>query len=152
LASRGAARRVALTPLRPRALLALQVAVLGAAGGIGQPLSLLLKMNPLVSQLSLYDIANTPGVAADLSHCNTPAQARGPLRAAATGAHTPQQLLPSPETLQLPPCFWPSAAHGWRSIRAGPGLRRPRPAGGCADGRRSGHHPRRRAAQAGHDP
>jgi hypothetical protein len=58
----------------------LQVAVLGAAGGIGQPLSLLLKMNPLVSQLALYDIANTPGVAADLSHCNTPAQVR--LRAA----------------------------------------------------------------------
>ena len=55
---------------------ALQVAVLGAAGGIGQPLSLLLKMNPLVSQLALYDIANTPGVAADLSHCNTPAQVR----------------------------------------------------------------------------
>ena len=53
-----------------------QVAVLGAAGGIGQPLSMLLKMNPLVSQLSLFDIANTPGVAADLSHCNTPAQAR----------------------------------------------------------------------------
>jgi len=51
-----------------------KVAVLGAAGGIGQPLSMLLKMNPLVSELALYDIANTPGVAADLSHCNTPAQ------------------------------------------------------------------------------
>lgn len=48
-----------------------KVAVLGAAGGIGQPLALLLKMNRLVSDLSLYDIANTPGVAADLSHCNT---------------------------------------------------------------------------------
>lgn len=33
-----------------------QVAVLGAAGGIGQPLSMLMKLNPLVSQLSLYDI------------------------------------------------------------------------------------------------
>lgn len=49
-----------------------KVAVLGAAGGIGQPLSLLLKMNRLVTELALYDIANTPGVAADLSHCNTP--------------------------------------------------------------------------------
>uniref|UniRef100_A0A161ZX22 malate dehydrogenase n=1 Tax=Daucus carota subsp. sativus TaxID=79200 RepID=A0A161ZX22_DAUCS len=39
-----------------------KVAVLGAAGGIGQPLSLLMKLNPLVSQLSLYDIAGTPGV------------------------------------------------------------------------------------------
>jgi hypothetical protein len=52
-----------------------KVAVLGAAGGIGQPLSLLLKLNPLVSSLSLYDIANTPGVAADVSHVNTRAQA-----------------------------------------------------------------------------
>lgn len=51
-----------------------KVAVLGAAGGIGQPLSLLIKMSPLVSSLHLYDIANVKGVAADLSHCNTPSQ------------------------------------------------------------------------------
>ena len=31
-----------------------KVTVLGAAGGIGQPLSLLLKLNPRVSQLALY--------------------------------------------------------------------------------------------------
>ncbi|KAH0637388.1 hypothetical protein KY289_037303 [Solanum tuberosum] len=31
-------------------------------------------MSPLVSSLHLYDIANVKGVAADLSHCNTPAQ------------------------------------------------------------------------------
>eukprot|EP00958_Prasinococcus_capsulatus_P019540 scaffold2421_cov390-Prasinococcus_capsulatus_cf.AAC.9 len=49
-----------------------KVAVLGAAGGIGQPLSLLMKLNPLVGALSLYDIAGTPGVAADISHINTP--------------------------------------------------------------------------------
>lgn len=48
-----------------------KVAILGAAGGIGQPLSLLMKLNPLVSTLSLYDIAGTPGVAADVSHINT---------------------------------------------------------------------------------
>lgn len=54
-----------------------KVAVLGAAGGIGQPLSLLLKNSPLVSQLSLYDIAHTPGVAADLSHIETRAQVTG---------------------------------------------------------------------------
>lgn len=54
-----------------------KVAVLGAAGGIGQPLSLLIKMSPLVSELRLYDIANVKGVAADLSHCNTPAQVGG---------------------------------------------------------------------------
>ncbi|RAL08563.1 malate dehydrogenase [Aspergillus homomorphus CBS 101889] len=48
-----------------------KVAVLGAAGGIGQPLSLLLKLNPRVSELALYDIRGGPGVAADLSHINT---------------------------------------------------------------------------------
>merc|ERR1711868_55549 len=51
-----------------------KVAVLGAAGGIGQPLSLLLKLNPRISELALYDIVNTPGVAADLSHCSTQAR------------------------------------------------------------------------------
>ncbi|CAI5947389.1 unnamed protein product [Closterium sp. NIES-64] len=54
-----------------------KVAVLGAAGGIGQPLSLLLKMNPLVSVLHLYDVFNTPGVTADLSHTSTSAVVRG---------------------------------------------------------------------------
>lgn len=49
-----------------------KVALLGAAGGIGQPLALLLKMQPYVAELALYDIANVVGVAADLSHCNTP--------------------------------------------------------------------------------
>ncbi|KAI7869852.1 malate dehydrogenase, NAD-dependent [Mucor mucedo] len=48
-----------------------KVAVLGAAGGIGQPLSLLLKENPHVTHLSLYDIVNAPGVAADIGHINT---------------------------------------------------------------------------------
>ncbi|KAI9361771.1 malate dehydrogenase, NAD-dependent [Pilaira anomala] len=48
-----------------------KVAVLGAAGGIGQPLSLLLKENPNVSHLSLYDIVNAKGVAADIGHINT---------------------------------------------------------------------------------
>ena len=53
------------------------MAVLGAAGGIGQPCGLLMKMNPLVTELSLYDIAGTPGVAADVSHVNTAAQTKG---------------------------------------------------------------------------
>lgn len=51
--------------------------MLGAAGGIGQPMALLLKQSPLVSKLSLYDIVGTPGVAADLSHIETPAQVTG---------------------------------------------------------------------------
>lgn len=58
--------------LQPQA--SYKVTVLGAAGGIGQPLALLVKMSPLVSALHLYDIANVKGVAADLSHCNTPSQ------------------------------------------------------------------------------
>ncbi|KAL0247143.1 malate dehydrogenase, NAD-dependent [Cryptococcus tetragattii IND107] len=51
--------------------------VCGAAGGIGQPLSLLLKLNPLITELSLYDVVNAPGVATDLSHIATPAQVAG---------------------------------------------------------------------------
>jgi len=51
--------------------------VLGAAGGIGQPMSMLLKMSPHVKELSLYDIVGTPGVAADLSHICSPAQVKG---------------------------------------------------------------------------
>lgn len=53
-----------------------KVAVMGASGGIGQPLSLLLKQSPLVTELSLYDIVNTPGVAADLSHMDTAAKVK----------------------------------------------------------------------------
>jgi malate dehydrogenase len=55
-----------------------KVAVLGAAGGIGQPLSLLLKLQPDVSALSLYDVSPlAPGVAADLSHINSKAKISG---------------------------------------------------------------------------
>jgi malate dehydrogenase len=38
-----------------------KVTVLGAAGGIGPPLSLLLKLNPRVTELALYDIRGGPG-------------------------------------------------------------------------------------------
>jgi malate dehydrogenase len=54
-----------------------KVTVLGAAGGIGQPLSLLLKLNPRVSELALYDIRGAPGVAADVSHVNTKSNVKG---------------------------------------------------------------------------
>ncbi|KAL6954311.1 malate dehydrogenase [Sarracenia purpurea var. burkii] len=54
-----------------------KVAILGAAGGIGQPLSMLMKMNPLVSVLHLYDVVNSPGVTADISHMDTGAVVRG---------------------------------------------------------------------------
>ncbi|CAI7927802.1 unnamed protein product [Closterium sp. NIES-54] len=54
-----------------------KVAVLGAGGGIGQPLSLLMKSSPLVTDLSLYDVAGTHGVAADISHICSNAKAKG---------------------------------------------------------------------------
>jgi len=66
--------------------------VAGASGGIGQPLSLLLKNCQLVDELALYDVVNTPGVAADLSHISTPAIVKGylpkedGLKASLTGA------------------------------------------------------------------
>lgn len=57
----------------------MKVAVLGAAGGIGQALALLLKLQlPEGSQLALYDIAPvTPGVAVDVSHIPTAVNAVG---------------------------------------------------------------------------
>ncbi|MBG6245740.1 malate dehydrogenase [Candidatus Symbiopectobacterium sp. 'North America'] len=57
----------------------MKVAVLGAAGGIGQALALLLKTQlPSGSELSLYDIAPvTPGVAVDLSHIPTAVSIKG---------------------------------------------------------------------------
>ncbi|GMH41006.1 hypothetical protein BSKO_08916 [Bryopsis sp. KO-2023] len=67
-----AVRAMSTAPMPDR-----KVAILGAAGGIGQPLSLLMKMNPAVTKLSLYDVVNVPGVAADVSHINTKAQVQG---------------------------------------------------------------------------
>ncbi|KAF5501677.1 malate dehydrogenase [Colletotrichum siamense] len=54
-----------------------KVAVLGASGQIGQPLSLLLKSSPLVSDLRLYDVVHAVGVATDLNHIDTPAPVKG---------------------------------------------------------------------------
>jgi malate dehydrogenase len=57
------------------------VCVVGGAGGIGQPLSMLMAMNPHVGEVRVYDltIAMVPasGVAADLSHLNKKAKVTG---------------------------------------------------------------------------
>ena len=54
------------------------VAVLGAAGGIGQSLSAFMKQNARVGELRLYDVAPVVrGVAVDVSHVNTRAVVRG---------------------------------------------------------------------------
>jgi malate dehydrogenase len=63
--------------MRATAAKSFKVAVLGAAGGIGQPLSLLLKGSPLVTELRCYDVVNAPGVGCDLSHISTPAKVTG---------------------------------------------------------------------------
>lgn len=62
--------------------------VVGAAGGIGQPMSLLMKLGGKIDHLSLFDIVNTPGVAADISHCNSKGKVRPTqLTAAYDGVH-----------------------------------------------------------------
>jgi NAD-dependent malate dehydrogenase len=58
----------------------IHVAVIGAAGGIGQPLAMLLKQNQndLFTKLSVYDVNPVvTGVAADLSHIPTSVQVTG---------------------------------------------------------------------------
>ncbi|CAJ1946226.1 unnamed protein product [Cylindrotheca closterium] len=61
-----------------------KVCVLGAGGGIGQPLSLLMKLSPQVTELSCYDIVGTAGVAADLSHIPSNSSVTGHLPSAGT--------------------------------------------------------------------
>lgn len=55
----------------------MKATVIGAAGGIGQPLSLLLKQSPLIKELTLFDMVNAHGVAVDLSHIDSPATVQG---------------------------------------------------------------------------
>jgi len=58
-----------------------KVCVCGGAGGIGQPMSMLMAMNDSVSELSVQDVtmAMVPpgGVAADLGHLEFPSKVRG---------------------------------------------------------------------------
>lgn len=46
----------------------MNVVVIGAAGGIGQPLSCFLKTSQYVRELRLYDVRGSHGIAADISH------------------------------------------------------------------------------------
>lgn len=74
-----------------------KVTVCGASGGIGQPLSLLLKQNTLVTDLALYDIVHTPGVAADLSHIDTKSKTTGHM-----GADQMGQALKNADVVVIP--------------------------------------------------
>ncbi|XP_030563118.1 uncharacterized protein LOC115764318 [Drosophila novamexicana] len=54
-----------------------KVSLVGAAGGIGQPLSLLLMNNSMITELVLHDVVNINGVRADLSHISTAIDVKG---------------------------------------------------------------------------
>ncbi|KAJ6114511.1 hypothetical protein N7486_000289 [Penicillium sp. IBT 16267x] len=54
-----------------------KIALLGAAGQIGTPLSLLCKASDLFDEISLYDIVHVPGIATDLMHIDTKAKVTG---------------------------------------------------------------------------
>ena len=81
--------------------------------------------NPLVTQLSLYDIAGTPGVACDLSHINSKAQTKVSglglvcgRRGGSCGVVEPLIIIrvndhPSPETVR----GWPRSCRESRCTR-----------------------------------
>lgn len=75
-----------------------KVAILGAAGGIGQPLSLLLKTSSSssIGHLALYDIANM-GMAADLGHISTATSVTGH-----SGAEQLEEALKGAEIVLIP--------------------------------------------------
>ncbi|EDW77047.1 uncharacterized protein Dwil_GK22161 [Drosophila willistoni] len=55
----------------------LKVAIVGAGGGIGQPLSLLLRQSPGITKLALHDLHGTKGLAVDHSHICTQVRVSG---------------------------------------------------------------------------
>lgn len=54
-----------------------KVAIVGSSGGIGQPLSLLLKLNTMIKQLNLYDMVLAKGVSYELDHIETDVVVKG---------------------------------------------------------------------------
>ena len=80
----------------------IKAAVVGAAGGIGQPLSLLLKLSPYVSELSLFDVAPfTPGT--KISHMFTFVTAVAPELESVLVPSGAMQLLCASHALPNPP-------------------------------------------------
>lgn len=58
-------------------IIQVKVCLIGASGGVGKPLSLLMKMSPLIKELTLIDSAvHSIGVAKDLSHIATPCKVK----------------------------------------------------------------------------
>ncbi|OQE26241.1 hypothetical protein PENSTE_c005G01759 [Penicillium steckii] len=54
-----------------------KIALIGAAGQIGTPLSLLCKSSDFFDEISLYDLVHAPGIATDLNHIDTRAKVAG---------------------------------------------------------------------------
>ncbi|PYI20036.1 malate dehydrogenase [Aspergillus violaceofuscus CBS 115571] len=54
-----------------------KIALIGAAGQIGTPLSLLCKISDLFDEIALYDLVHVPGIATDLMHIDTRANVHG---------------------------------------------------------------------------
>jgi len=59
------------------AAVAKKVCVIGGGGGIGQPMSMLISMDPNCTELAVFDMVGAPGVAADLSHIDDPCKVTG---------------------------------------------------------------------------
>jgi len=84
--------------MRPSVPRDTKVCVVGAAGGIGQPLSMLLRGDESIKTLTLYDVAPvTPGVAVDLSHMNIKPEVIG-----YTGADGLSNALKGAEFVMIP--------------------------------------------------
>ena len=119
-----------------------KVAVLGASGGIGQPLALLCKLSENIDEVACYDVAPVlPGVAAGAHRLQ---RARRPclpsLALTRTLALSRSLALPHGRQDHRAPSVCRRLA---RHARHGPG--------GGAPRRGRGRDPRGRAAQAGHD-
>ncbi|PYI05195.1 malate dehydrogenase [Aspergillus sclerotiicarbonarius CBS 121057] len=56
-----------------------KLTLIGAAGQIGTPLSLLCKASDLFDELALYDLVHVPGIATDLMHIDTKTSVTGHL-------------------------------------------------------------------------
>jgi len=78
-ANKGLAQNAAAAPPKPKGNF--KVCVCGGSGGIGQPLSLLMSLDPNVSELCIFDltVAMVPpqGVAADLAHIEKRCKVKG---------------------------------------------------------------------------
>lgn len=55
----------------------MKICVLGAMGGLGQPLSLLLKQSPYFSELALFDLKSSRGLALELNQIDTECRVTG---------------------------------------------------------------------------